>query len=154
MRRRDKAEETQRRKTSKRRNTAKVAGRPKFSAVDAAKRIAFLEHCLKEALTQQTATADVLKVIKRSTFDLKLVLEALIESATRLSGAIRGHILQFDGEFLVFAAAHGAFPGFTGYLEAHPFRPGQGTIAGRAAAERRTVHVRDVLDEPATSSAH
>ena len=61
---------------------------------------------------------------------------------------MRGHILQFDGEFLVFAAAHGAFPGFTEYLEAHPFRPGQGTIAGRAAAERRTVHVRDVLDEP------
>ena len=148
MRRRDKAEKTQRRKASKRRNTAKVAGCPKFSAVDAAKRIALLEQRLTEALTHQTATADVLKAISRSTFDLKVILEALIESATRLSGAVRGHILQFDGEFLVFAAAHGAFPGFTEYLEAHPFRPGQGTIAGRAAAERRTVHVRDVLDEP------
>ena len=103
---------------------------------------------LRESLQQQTATADVLKVISRSTFDLQIVLDALIESATRLCGATRGHILQFDGEFLVFAAAHGAFPGFTEYLEAHPFRPGQGTIAGRAAAERRTVHVRDVLDEP------
>ena len=103
---------------------------------------------LRESLQQQTATADVLKVISRSTFDLKLVLEALIESATRLSGAHRGHILQFNGEFLVFAAAYGAFPGFMEYLEAHPFRPGPGTIAGRAAAERRTVHVRDVLDQP------
>ena len=79
---------------------------------------------LRESLQQQTATADVLKVISRSTFDLKPVLEALIESATRLCGATRGHILQFNGEFLVFAAAHGAFPGFTEYLAAHPFRPG------------------------------
>ena len=100
------------------------------------------------SLQQQTATSDVLKVISRSTFDLKLVLEALIESATRLCGATRGHILQFNGEFLVFAAAHGAFPGFTEYLVAHPFRPGPGTIAGRAAAEHRTVHVHDILDEP------
>jgi two-component system, NtrC family, sensor kinase len=103
---------------------------------------------LRESLQQQTATADVLKVISRSTFDLKLVLQALTESATRLCGATRGHILQFNGEFLVFAAAHGAFPGFAEYLAAHPFRPGQGTIAGRAAAEHRTVHVHDVLKEP------
>jgi GAF domain-containing protein len=81
------------------------------------------------------------------TFDLKLVLEALIKSATRLCGATRGHILRFDGELLTLAAAHNAWPGFREYLEAHPFRPGQGTIAGRAAAERRTVHVHDVLQE-------
>src|SRR5262249_24111912 len=95
-------------------------------------------------LQQQTATADVLKVISRSAFDLKLVLEVLIESAMRLCGATRGHILRFNGELLTLAAAHNAWPGFTEYLEAHPFRPGQGTIAGRAAAERRTVHVHDV----------
>jgi hypothetical protein len=96
-------------------------------------------------LEQQTATADVLKVISRSTITLDHTLNALIESATRLCGATRGHILQFNGEFLVFAAAYGAFPGFTEYLRAHPFRPGLGTIAGRAAASRQTVHIRDVL---------
>jgi two-component system, NtrC family, sensor kinase len=84
---------------------------------------------LRESLQQQTATADVLKVISGSAFDLKRVLEALIESATRLCGATRGHILQFNGEFLALAAAHGAWPGFTDYLAAHPFRPGPGTIA-------------------------
>ena len=103
---------------------------------------------LRESLQQQTATADVLKVISRSAFDLKVVLEALIESATRLCGATRGHILQFNGEFLMLAAAHNAWPGFTEFLEAHPFRPGPGTVAGRAAAEHRTVHVHDVLQEP------
>jgi GAF domain-containing protein len=103
---------------------------------------------LRESLQQQTATADVLKVISGSAFNLKIVLEALIESATRLCGATRGHILQFNGEFLILAAAHGAWPGFTEWLAAHPFRPGPGTVAGRAAAERRTVHVHDVLQLP------
>src|SRR5262249_25870676 len=103
---------------------------------------------LSESLQQQTATADVLKVISRSTFDLSAVLEALIESASRLCGAPRGHILQFDGECLRLAAAFGAWPAFTNYLETHPLRLGRGTIAGRAAFERRTIHVRDVLQEP------
>src|SRR5262249_6590750 len=102
---------------------------------------------LRESLQQQTATADVLKVISRSTFDLQTVLQALIESATRLCGAPRGHILQFDGEYLRLAAAFGAWPGFTNYLETHPLRLGRGTIAGRAAFERRSIHVRDVLQE-------
>jgi GAF domain-containing protein len=103
---------------------------------------------LRESLQQQTATADVLKVISRSTFDLQSVLRALIESATRLCGAPRGHILQFDGEYLRLAAAFGAWPGFTNYLETHPLRLGRGTIAGKAAFKRRTIHVRDVLQEP------
>jgi two-component system, NtrC family, sensor kinase len=107
-----------------------------------------LKRALDEARQQQTAAADVLKVISGSAFDLKLVLETLIKSATRLCGATRGHILQFNGEFLIFAAAHGAFPGFTEFLAARPFRPGPGTVAGRAARDRRTVHVHDVLKEP------
>jgi PAS domain S-box-containing protein len=103
---------------------------------------------LTETLEQQTATSEVLKVISRSAFDLQPVLETLIESATRLCGATRGHVFRFDGEFLRFAAAHGAQPGFIAYLETHPVRPGQGSAAGQAAAERRTVHVPDVLNDP------
>ena len=99
---------------------------------------------LRESLQQQTATADVLKVISRSTFDLQAVLDTLTESATRLCGATRGHIFQFDGEFLRLAATYGAWPRFTEYLATHPLRPGRGTVAGRAAVERRTVHVQDV----------
>ena len=102
---------------------------------------------LRESLQQQTATADVLKVISRSTFDLQPVLETLTESATRLCSAKRGHIFQFDGEFLRFSASYGAWPGFVEYLESHPIRPGPGSVAGRAASECRAIHVRDIAEE-------
>jgi hypothetical protein len=110
--------------------------------------LAHTRRLLAEALQQQTASADVLRVISSSIFDLKAVLAALIESATWLCGATRGHVFQFDGEFLRFVAAHGAWPGFTEYLNQHPIRPGPGSVAGKAAAEHRTVHVHDVLEDP------
>ena len=102
---------------------------------------------LTETLDQQTATSEVLKVISRSAFDLQPVLESVIESATRLCGATRGHIFRFDGEFLRFAVAYGASPEFTDYLATLAVRPDAGSISGRAASERRPVHVADVLKE-------
>jgi len=103
---------------------------------------------LTEALEQQTATSEVLKVISRSTFDLQPVLDTLIESATRLCGGTRGHLFRFDGRILRYAAAHGATPDFEEYLERHPVRLGPGSVAGKAASERRTIQIPDVLTEP------
>jgi len=103
---------------------------------------------LTQALGQQTATSEVLKLISRSTFDLATVLQALIENATLLCDATRGHIFKFDGEVLRFAAAYGATPEFVRFLEDTPIHPGPGSAAGRAAMTRRTVHVHDVLAEP------
>jgi hypothetical protein len=86
-----------------------------------------LTETLDWALEQQTATSEVLKVISRSTFDLQPVLESMVESATRLCGASRGHVFRFDGEFLRFAAAYSARPRFREYLERTPVRRGQAT---------------------------
>ena len=144
-----KASKVRRKSTKPKRRSAPAVGRRKRSSdTDLRDQLDHSKRELNEALVRETATAEVLKVISGSAFDLKRVLEALVESATRLCGATRGHILQFNGEFLTLAAAHNAWPGFTDYLAAHPVHPGPGSIAGRAAVEHRTVHVHDVLREP------
>ncbi|MEC9368000.1 MAG: GAF domain-containing protein [Pseudomonadota bacterium] len=103
---------------------------------------------LREAIEFQAATDEVLRIISRSTRHLQPVLDTIIASATRLCAATRGHIYMFDGELLKLGAAHGAWPGFTEYLQQNPLRPGGGSVAGHAAELRRTVQVADVLDLP------
>jgi two-component system NtrC family sensor kinase len=103
---------------------------------------------VSEALEQQTATSEVLKVISRATFDLEPVLETLIENATRLCGADRGQVYKVDGEVLRYAIAYGVAPDVRDYLKQRPLPISSGSMAGRAALERRTVHSPDVLVEP------
>jgi signal transduction histidine kinase/HAMP domain-containing protein len=103
---------------------------------------------LTELLAQQTATSEVLKTISRSTLHLEPVLDALIENATRLCAAEHGVIFTFDGEFLHPAADHGASPALTDYWRRNPIRPGPAPVSGRAALERLTVHVHDLMAEP------
>jgi signal transduction histidine kinase len=99
---------------------------------------------LSESLQQQTATADVLKVISRSAFDLKSVLTTLTESAKSLCGASLGMITLRDGEVMRLRAESGCTPAFVDFMHTHPIRPGRETITGRVFMDGTPVHVADV----------
>ena len=103
---------------------------------------------LAESLEQQTATSKVLDVISRSAFDLTAVFETVAESAVKLCGALRAFIYRFDGELLRLAVAYNTPKEFKEFVEQNPIRPGRHTCAARAALERRTIHIPDILADP------
>jgi signal transduction histidine kinase len=103
---------------------------------------------LRESLRQQTATADVLKVLSRSAFDLKSVLQTLVESAGRLCGADYATITRQKDGALFFAEAYGYSSEFIEFVKAMPVERGRGTATGRALLEARVIQVADVLADP------
>ena len=143
----------QRRKTVARKSrvTSKAADPKSSSGAREETRVARLTNELNEARQQLTATADVLQVISRSTFDLAIVLNTLLESAARLCEADKGAILRPTGKDASYyvAASYRHTPEYAEYQKNLTFAPGRSSgVVGRVLLEGKSVQIPDVLADP------
>jgi len=109
---------------------------------------------LRQSLQQQTATADMLKVISRSTFDLKAVLDTLTKSAARLCEADIANIWRPSGSVYRLAASYQATPENKEYLENLSIEPGRGSCVGRTLLEGKIVHIHDIVEDREYALSH
>src|SRR5215467_9504924 len=138
----------QRRKTLRRRNAPRVVRRRKRSAADANEKIALLESRLNEALEQQTATSEVLKVISRSRGQLEPVFNAMLEKAVRICGAKFGQLFLSEDDGFRMIAMHDVPRAFAEKRRREPFfRPSAGSPLGRVMQTRQVAHIVDVTAE-------
>jgi len=110
--------------------------------------IAELQRRLHESSAQQAATADVLKVISRSTFDLQTVLDTLVISAARLCDADRACIFQKKCEVFRWVSNFGFSSELVAYADKNPFTAGTQSTTSRVALEGKPIHNPDVLADP------
>src|SRR4051812_24082265 len=154
MSRRDKSAgkptKTQRRKSLNPGDTAKLTRPRKASSTVANQRIALLEHRLNEALEQQAATSEVLKVISSSPGDMKPVFETILSNALRICEAKFGHLLLYDGERFSATHLHDVPPSYREYWEQHaPILPSSNTGLGRLARTKQVAHIPDLKADSA-----
>ena len=142
-----------RRKTSKlkRRSALNEASRATTSTVGKDEQIVRLTHERDEALEQQTATSEVLRVISASPGELEPVFQAMLERAVRICDAKFGNIYSWDGEALHILASHNTPPAFAEAVRRSPYRPYPHSPIGRMVADRTVAHINDITAEGSIS---
>ncbi|MFZ0982426.1 MAG: GAF domain-containing protein, partial [Pseudolabrys sp.] len=153
MRRRNKTGgkkgKTQRPKTLKRHNAPKTARRRNFSAAGPQEQISALTRELKEALEQQTATSEVLKVISSSAGELRRVFETMLENAVRICGAKFGNLWLREGDVFRIGATHGAPQAYVDYLRREQaFRPDPRLGLGQVLRTKEALQAADIAAVP------
>jgi signal transduction histidine kinase len=147
----------------KRRKTVKLSRRSSLTAARSRagsvagpkKKVALLSRELSEALEQQTATGEILRVISSSPTDVQPVFNTIAQSAARLCKAQFCHVFRFDGELIHFAASHGLMPeGVEAAGSVYPMAPGRGSAAARSIVSGAVEHIPDVRADPDYEHGH
>ena len=138
----------------KHRSAPKVQIRSKPSPVAEEHEVTRLARERDEALQQQTATSEVLRVISASSDELEPVFQAMLERAVRICGAKFGNIYRWDGEALHILASHNTPPAFAEAVRRSPYRPYPHSPIGRMVAKGAVAHIRDVTAEEVYTAQH
>ncbi len=151
----DKPVKTRRRETAaqKRGETPKVARHHGSSAASLNNKAALFKRERDEAIEQQRAASEVLRVISSSPGDLKLVFQTMLQNTTRICEAKFGNLWLREGESFRIAATHGAPPAYRKYLQSEPVVfPEAGNAMGRIVRTRKIVHIDDISKAPTYGS--
>ena len=150
---------TRRRKTVtlKRRNATRSAHGRSSSVAVLQEKLDRQTHELSEALAQQKATAEILRVIRTSPADVQPVFETIVRNAVSLCGSLYANVFRFDGELLHFVASHNVAPyvapspwrHYNDFIKAkYPMRPDSSQVSGRVVLKKSVVRLEDALADP------